>query len=399
MVNDDMKLVREYALNHSECAFETLVSRHINLVYSVALRQAGDPHLAEEITQAVFIILARKANTLAPKTIVSGWLCRTARFAAANLLTVQRRRQYREQEAYMQSSLQESPGSESEAWIQIAPLLDLALAQLGERDHNAIVLRFFQDKSFNEIGMALGASEDAAKKRVKRAVEKLRIFFAKRGVALSAGVLAAAVSTNSIHTAPIGLAASVTTAAVKGAAVTSSTLTLIKTTLNIMAWTKLKTAAAASTIALLLAGTATVAIHTVNAQSSTGKASTTSPTFAFAGYSTPEAALKSFIWSESTGDLDKLLAACTPAQAARMRTKTTGKSEDELRRLMLEEAKNRANYEITQKEVISDEEVRLHLRVQPYPGHPNVGNDIQTMQKIGKEWKYAGKYGVDIKDK
>ena len=104
-MNDDLTLLREYARSNSEEAFAALVSRHINLVYSVALRQVRDPHLAEEITQAVFIILARKAGSLGPKTILSGWLCRTARYASANALTIQRRRQHREQEAYMQSKL------------------------------------------------------------------------------------------------------------------------------------------------------------------------------------------------------------------------------------------------------------------------------------------------------
>ena len=101
MVTDAMALVREYALNQSERVFETLVSRDINLVYSVALRQVRDTHLAEEITQAVFVVLQRKAKTLGPKTVLSGWLWRTARYAAANILTVERRRQQREQEAYI----------------------------------------------------------------------------------------------------------------------------------------------------------------------------------------------------------------------------------------------------------------------------------------------------------
>src|SRR6266446_1745723 len=104
MMIDDMELVRQYARCKSEEAFATLVARHINLVYSVALRQVRDAHLAQEITQAVFIILARKAASLGPKTILPGWLCRTARYASANALTIQRRRQRREKEALSHGS-------------------------------------------------------------------------------------------------------------------------------------------------------------------------------------------------------------------------------------------------------------------------------------------------------
>src|SRR6266550_560880 len=117
MMTDDMDLVRQYAQGSSEEAFATLVSRHLNLVYSVALRQVRDAHLAQEITQTVFIILARKAASLGPKTILPGWLCRTARYASANALTIQRRRQRREQEAHLQSILNQS---EPSAWPLIA---------------------------------------------------------------------------------------------------------------------------------------------------------------------------------------------------------------------------------------------------------------------------------------
>ena len=126
-MNDDLALLRDYARNNSEDAFAALVSRHVNLVYSVALRQVRDPQLAEEITQAVFIILARKADKLSQHTVLAGWLCRTARYAGANALTIQRRRQHREQEAYMQSILNcgsDAPSQQTEeAWNQIAPAM------------------------------------------------------------------------------------------------------------------------------------------------------------------------------------------------------------------------------------------------------------------------------------
>src|SRR5271156_1610302 len=132
-MNDDLNLLREFARTNSEDAFAALVSRHVNLVYSVALRSVRDAQLAEEITQAVFIILAQKAGRISDKTILPGWLCRTARYASANALTIQRRRQRREQEAYMQSILNEP---ENDTWTQIAPLLDGAMKQLGQKDHD-----------------------------------------------------------------------------------------------------------------------------------------------------------------------------------------------------------------------------------------------------------------------
>jgi RNA polymerase sigma factor (sigma-70 family) len=270
MMTDDMELVREFATRQSDAAFETLVSRHLNLVYSVALRQVRDPHLAQEVAQAVFIILARKAKSLGPDTILSGWLFRTAQYASADALKSQWRRQHREQEAYMQSILNEPEfdssrrsGAEAEAWTQIAPLLDAAMLRLGEKDRSAILLRYFENKNLREVGAALGASEDSARVRINRALEKLRKFFTKRGVMLSATVIATAVSANSVQAAPVGLAATISAAAVKSSAVAASTLTLVKGALKLMAWTNMKTVAVAGVTVLLAIGTTTVTIHQI----------------------------------------------------------------------------------------------------------------------------------------
>src|ERR1035437_5729192 len=259
MMTDDMDLVREYAARQSEQAFETLVARYVNLVYSTALRQTRDPHLAEEITQAVFIILARKAGSLGARTILSAWLHRTAVFAAADALKSQRRRAQREQEAHMQSELQST--ETDPAWERISPLLDEALIQLGETDRQAVVLHFLQKKTFAEVGGSLGLSEDSARKRTSRALEKLRKIFSKRGVHSTTTILAGAISTCSVQAAPAALAKSVTALALaKGATASASTLTLIKGALKIMAWTKAKTVAAVGIAALLAAGTTTVVV-------------------------------------------------------------------------------------------------------------------------------------------
>ena len=257
MMSDDMTLVREFAANQSEPAFAALVERHIGLVHSAALRQVGDAHLAEEITQAVFIILVRKAATLAPKTVLSAWLYRTTRYAAADALRARRRRQAREQEAHMQSILNQP---DADAWAQLAPLLDDALAELGETDRTALVLRFFENKTAREIAGALRMEEAAAQKRVARALEKLRAIFVKRGVTLTATVIAGAVAANSVQAAPAGLAVKVSVIAAKGAAVTTSITTLVKGTLKIMTYAKLKLAISITAGILLAGGAVTVAV-------------------------------------------------------------------------------------------------------------------------------------------
>jgi RNA polymerase sigma factor (sigma-70 family) len=216
---NDHELLTEFARTESETAFATLVARYVNLVYSTALRFTGNPHHAEEITQAVFIMLARKAGKLSPRIVLSGWLYQAARLTAANLVKGEIRRHHREQEAYMQTILNEPDAT---AWKQIAPLLDDAMGGLGETDRNALVLRFFENKTAAEVAAALKLTEAAAHKRVNRALEKLRKFFAKRGVSSTTAIIAGTISANSVQAAPAGLAAIISATALSGTTITTA---------------------------------------------------------------------------------------------------------------------------------------------------------------------------------
>ncbi|HWC61076.1 MAG TPA: sigma-70 family RNA polymerase sigma factor [Verrucomicrobiae bacterium] len=246
--SDDMELLREYALRNSETAFATLVSRHLDLVYATALRHVGNHHQAQEIAQAVFVILARKARSLGPKTVLAGWLFQTARLTAKNHMRAEIRRTHREQEAYIQSNHSEDS---SEAWRQIVPLLNELVGSLREKERNAIVLRFLEGKEYKEVAATMGGSEAAAQMRVSRALEKLRGMFAKRGVTVTAVALGGMISACGTQAAPLGMAAKVAATAAHGASLTASTLSLVKGTMNVMAWTKARLVAGAGAVALL----------------------------------------------------------------------------------------------------------------------------------------------------
>jgi RNA polymerase sigma factor (sigma-70 family) len=232
----DQQLLRDYTGHRSETAFAELVRRHVDLVYSAALRMVRDAHLAEDVTQGVFIALAQNAGQLTERPVLSGWLHRTAQNLAANAVRSDVRRRAREQEAV---AMNELLATESDAaWEHIAPHLDAALGELGEADRDALLLRYFESKSAREMAQTLGTSEEAAQKRCGRAVERLRDFFAKRGVTVGASGLVVALSTNAVQAAPVGLAAIISTAAAFAGTTSAATSTVTAT--NAMAITTMQ---------------------------------------------------------------------------------------------------------------------------------------------------------------
>jgi RNA polymerase sigma factor (sigma-70 family) len=226
-MKDDATLLRDYARDHTEGDFAELVRRHLNLVYSAALRQVnGDAHLAQDVTQLVFSDLARKAATLAGHRVLAGWFFTSTRFAAAKLVRGERRRQSREQEAQLMHEISRSDSTASLDWDRVRPMLDEALSELGERDREAILLRFMSGHDFEQVGARLSLSSNAARMRVDRAVDKLRALLARRGVTSTSAALALVLANQAVVAAPAGLAATITGTALVSATVTSGTAAL-----------------------------------------------------------------------------------------------------------------------------------------------------------------------------
>lgn len=247
---DDTTLLRAYAQVRSEAAFEQLVERHVDLVYSAALRQVNnDAHKAAEVTQVVFNDLARKAASLVGHPALAGWLYTSTHWAAKMLMRADRSRaKYEraaaEETAVLGSSPHVAGAGESMDWEQARPVLDDAMARLNETDRIAVVMRFFNNKSFAEVGARLGLGENAARMRVSRALEKLRYNLVRRGVTSSAGALGAALAANAVSAAPAGMAAAVGSVAVAAGAGASSAglaLSTLKTTAGIFVMSKTTT--------------------------------------------------------------------------------------------------------------------------------------------------------------
>jgi RNA polymerase sigma factor (sigma-70 family) len=236
----DTELLRRYAQDHSEAAFAELVSRHVGLVYAAALRQVGGAmHRAQDVAQTVFVALARQAGPLSRRTEIVGWLYTSTHHVAAKLKRTEQRRALREQEAHAMNEINADGGAAAD-WERLRPVLDEAMHGLSDADREAILLRYFQNHRLAEVGQRLGLSEDAARMRVDRALDKLQVLLGRRGITSTTAALGVALTNPLLAAAPAGMAASVTGAAFAsvavgagaGSAVTTATIFMnAKTTL------------------------------------------------------------------------------------------------------------------------------------------------------------------------
>ena len=194
----DWELIQHYAKSRSDPAFAELVRRHLAWVYSVAMRQVRDPQLAEDVAQSVFVLLARKAGSLRSGTILGGWLFRTTCFVGSRAFRAEQRQKNRDQIVLSMTAATTRPEDNEADWERLAPHLDQAVAALSEPDRAAILLRFYEKKPLLEVGHRLGIREEAAKKRVSRAVDKLRTFLVQRGVTMGGTVLVAVLTEKTV---------------------------------------------------------------------------------------------------------------------------------------------------------------------------------------------------------
>jgi RNA polymerase sigma factor (sigma-70 family) len=202
-MSDDAQLLQRYVAERSQEAFAELVRRHVNLVYFAALRRlGGDRHLADDVTQAVFADLARKAATLRHHAVLTGWLYTSTRFAASRALRTEQRRRFHENEAHAMHELHSTPEAD---WEQLRPVIDDALDELNARDREALLLRFFENQPLATIGAHFDLSPDAARMRIERALERLRASLVRRGIASTAVALAGVFAGQATRAAPAEL--------------------------------------------------------------------------------------------------------------------------------------------------------------------------------------------------
>ncbi len=218
----DSELLLSYSANDAEQAFVELVRRHVEMVYSAALRVVRDRHLAEDVTQEVFVQLAQQAMKLSGHNVLAAWLHRTTRNISSQYVRTAVRRRRREQQ---HASMHEQASTSAElVWEEIAPSIDSLIDELNEADRIAVVYRYFQHKSAREMADILGTSAEAAQKRVSRAVEQLRTKYAQRGITLTSGQLSSVIAANAVHAVPVGMVATISAAAATASSVVATTL-------------------------------------------------------------------------------------------------------------------------------------------------------------------------------
>src|SRR4051812_25050757 len=224
---DDAELLAHYAADRSEIAFAELVHRHVDLVYSAALRQlGGNHHLAQDVTQMVFVDLAKKASALSRHPALAAWLHRCTRYAVFNTRRKEARRSALNKAWANDPSIAPTP---EPSWHEIGPVLDEVVDELPERDRAAVLLRFFARKPFADVGRELGVSENAARMRVERAVESLRSALERRGIHSTATACSALVTANGVSAAPAGVTPAVTAAIAAAGAPMSAAVAILYT--------------------------------------------------------------------------------------------------------------------------------------------------------------------------
>ena len=247
---NEITLLRRFVEKGDQEAFAEVVRRRVDFVYSAALRQVGrDAHLAQDVTQGVFLALARGARSLAGRPVLTGWFYTTTRFLAAKAVRSHRRWQDRTQEAHTMNEIQNEAAGEPD-WAALRPVLDDAMHELGDRDREAVLLRYFENRPFADIATACGLNENSARMRVERALEKLRLRLSRHGITSTTTALAVALSTQTIVAAPAGLAAAAANTSLVAAGASSAALHF----LEFMSMTKAKIALAGAVAAVLAVG-------------------------------------------------------------------------------------------------------------------------------------------------
>ena len=414
-MTSDLDLLRRFAQENSQDAFAEIVRRHLNLVYSAALRQLRSRQLAEDVAQSVFADLARVAATpssplrsrdaSSPQTLTP-WLYAVTRRTAIDAIRKESRRQLREQIAVEMNAM----NAEAADWNQIAPLLDDAMAALDETDRSAILLRYFENKNLREVGEALGASEDAAQKRVSRAVDRLREFFSKRNATIGASGLAVLISANAVKAAPANLAVAITGKAIATTTTVTVTKAIIMTTLQ-------KTVVIAAVFGIAGTGIYEVIHLGQKHASSPIVAKTANPEppnltgdyvpreqLSFAGYATPESTIKSLLWIQCKGDFKATLESASPRFRGILEqaVKAAPNGESTIVNSIVSESKNYLGYRITGIEKISDDKVVVSVllddarlkQIGPggngYPALVAKSHKRWQLVRINSEWKYDG---------